>query len=260
MREDGVAVDWLEDAADGPDDAVWRPRGHSRRALAGLVNPDDGACNPVDVLALLRRKLRDPVRERCEVVAIEETPSAVRIRTGEGVIEAANVLLCVNSYLGLLLPAHAKLASPTRGQMLATRFPANANVRLLMSYYANYGYEYFRQTNDGAIVVGGWRQRFADVEVGYEDRTNPDVQKGLEQFATHMLGDGYEITARWSGTMGFSPDGLPVVDAVPSFARRRVWFCGGFTGHGMSMGYRTAQIAIGAMLDGAENIFDTARF
>lgn len=260
MREDGFKVEWLEKPGDGPDDAIWRPRDGRRRALAGLVNPDDGACNPIDVLALLTRKLRNAVRQRSEVVGLTETPGArsIAVRTAEGVIEAGHVLICANAYIGLLLPQIAKLATPTRGQMLATRCPPD--VRLLMSYYANHGYEYFRQTREGAIVVGGWRKRHADAEVGYEDRTTEPVQQGLEQFARHMLGDNFDITARWSGTMGFSPDHLPVVGAIGSFPSRRVWFCGGFTGHGMSMGFRTAQIAAAAMLDGAPNMFDLARF
>lgn len=262
LREDGFRVEWLEAPGDGPDDAVWRPRHGARRALAGLVNPDDGACNPVDVLALLTRKLRAPVRQRSEVTQIQEGPGgrSVVVRTAEGTIEAAHALLCANAYIGLILPEAARLARPTRGQMLAARFPEGSGVRLLMSYYANHGYEYFRQTRDGTVVVGGWRRRHADEEVGYEDRTTEPVQQGLEAFAAHMLGQPFEIAARWSGTMGFSPDGLPVVAPVGGFGSGRVWFCGGFTGHGMSMGFRTAQIAVGAMLGGAPNLFDASRF
>lgn len=261
MREDGFAADWLEGHGAGPEDAIWRPRDGKARALAGLVNPDDGACNPLDVLGLLLRKMRTPVRQRAEVVGIEDAPGgrSVIVRTAEGVIQAGHALVCANAYVGLLLPRIAQLAAPKRAQMLAARFRPDAGVRLLMSYYANHGYEYFRQTNEGTIVVGGWRKAHAEVEVGYEDRATEPVQSGLEGFTRRMLGDDFEITARWSGVMGFSPDHLPVVGAVEGFASKRVWFCGGFTGHGMSMGFRTAQIATAAMLEGAPNMFDVAR-
>ncbi len=261
MREDGFAVEWLEGPGAGPDDAIWRPRDGKPRALAALVNPDDGACNPLDVLGLLLRKMRAPVRQRAEVVGIDDGPGghSVIVRTAEGMIQAGHALVCANAYVGLLLPRIARLAAPKRAQMLAARFRPDAGVRLLMSYYANHGYEYFRQTNDGTVVVGGWRKAHADEEVGYEDRTTAPVQEGLEGFAKRLLGDAFEITARWSGVMGFSPDHLPVVGAVEGFASRRVWFCGGFTGHGMSMGYRTAQIATAAMLEGAPNMFDLQR-
>jgi hypothetical protein len=57
--------------------------------------------------------------------------------------------------------------------------------------------------------------------------------------------------------MGFSVTGLPVVKRVGTEleAAAPVWFCGGFTGHGMSMAYETTRIAVGVMLDGAENPF-----
>lgn len=70
----------------------------------------------------------------------------------------------------------------------------------------------------------------------------------IERYADELIGPGYEITARWSGTMGFSPDGMPMIGQVLG---DRVWFCGGFTGHGMSLGFRTAQAAVDAMLGGS---------
>ena len=63
----------------------------------------------------------------------------------------------------------------------------------------------------GVIVFGGCRTYHADKEVGYEDRTTPWVQDGIEKWARDMLGAGYEVLTRWAGTMGFSPDGLPMV-------------------------------------------------
>jgi glycine/D-amino acid oxidase-like deaminating enzyme len=65
------------------------------------------------------------------------------------------------------------------------------------------------------------------------------------------------ITARWAGTMGFSPDGLPLIG--PAGGASSPWFCGGFTGHGMSMGYQAAHEAVDAMLDGREPMFSVAR-
>ncbi|MEO1279335.1 MAG: hypothetical protein AAFV77_10305, partial [Planctomycetota bacterium] len=50
------------------------------------------------------------------------------------------------------------------------------------------------------------------------------------------------------GTMGFSPDGMPLVGPISEDGS--VWFCGGFTGHGMSLAYRTSAGAVTALLDG----------
>jgi len=65
------------------------------------------------------------------------------------------------------------------------------------------------------------------------------------------------ITARWAGTMGFSPDGLPLIGPVGGASSP--WFCGGFTGHGMSMGYQAAHEAVDAMLEGREPMFSIDR-
>lgn len=237
MREDGFAVEWVKSG----EDTVWR----SGRVLGGLVNPGDGSVNPVDMLGLLASKLREPVRERQEVVEIRPEGEAVFVRTTDGAYRAGRVLVCTNAYAGLLLPELAKLVTPRRGQMLALR---KDGARLDSSYYANFGSEYFRQTPDGTIVFGGCRTYNADEEVGYEDRTTPKVQSMIERYADELIGPGYEITARWSGTMGFSPDGMPMIGQVLG---DRVWFCGGFTGHGMSLGFRTAQAAVDAMLGGS---------
>lgn len=256
MREDGFAVEWVEEG----EDTVWR----SGHVLGGLVNPHDGSVNPVEMLGLLASKLREPVRERQEVVSLSPDGAGVTARTTDGVFRAGRVLVCTNAYAGLLFPELGRLVTPRRGQMLALRKPG---VRLDCSYYANFGSEYFRQTPDGTVVFGGCRTYNADAEVGYEDRTTERVQSMIEGYADRLLGPGYEIAARWAGTMGFSPDGMPILGPVPGPLGEsgRVWFCGGFTGHGMSLGFRTAQAAARAVLGLDEDaelrrIFSLARF
>jgi glycine/D-amino acid oxidase-like deaminating enzyme len=66
----------------------------------------------------------------------------------------------------------------------------------------------------------------------------------------------------WSGTMGFSSDGLPLIGPIPGASGGgdpRLWFCGGFTGHGLSMAYRAAHAVVASMLDGADNLLPLAR-
>lgn len=253
LREDGFRVGWMGSGQDW----VWR----NGRPLGGLLNPDDGSVNPVDLLRLLASKA-GPVFEHQEVFAVEPGPRAVTLRTAESAFSAPRVLVCTNAYAPLLFPSMTDLITPRRGQMMAVRSPG---LRLDCSYYANHGYEYFRQTSDGSVVVGGCRRAFADAEVGYEDTTTAPVQGALERFAQDRLGlraGGYEVVARWSGTMGFSPDGLPLIGPIPGAAGAtdsRIWFCGGFTGHGMSMGYRAAHAAVASMLDGADNLLPLAR-
>lgn len=259
LKEDGFAAEWIEQgSALAPDDDAWARGG----PMGGLVNPNDGAANSVDLLHFLAGKVKGPI-VAAGVERVTETPKGVRVETTRGALECGRALVCLNAYAPLVADALRGVVEPKRGQMLAVRPPSGAKPpRLAMSYYANRGYEYFRQPRrggaspDGTIVVGGWRRRFAATEVGYEDVTTHEVQRGLEGFAAHALGLDFarcEVTDRWSGVMGFTPDGLPRIG--PITPEGRAWFIGGFTGHGMSMGFETTRLAVGAMLDGALNPF-----
>ena len=246
LHEDGFNVQWLQA---GPTTRTLDSAWSTGKPLAGLLNPDDAACNPVEVLHHLASKLHRPVMDRQEVIRLESDDSGVITHASSVTIKARYALLCTNAYLPLLAPSSTHLVKPRRGQMLAIRAAGRV---LKYSYYANHGYEYFRQAADGTIVVGGGRKQHAETEVGYEDVTTPALQSDLEAFAASILGmerESLSIISRWSGTMGFSPDGLPLIGPLPNWPGNRVWFCGGFTGHGMSMAYRCALSCVEAMLD-----------
>ncbi len=269
LRKDGFDAAWI-----GAGDSAWTdtigllakkaPCGEANtpHISGALINPNDASCNSWDLLRYLAGKLSDPIVEGQEVFAIEAHDARrVRVRASDADVIAQRVLLCTNAYTPLLMPGLARLIAPRRGQMLALRAPS---LRLDHSYYANRGYEYFRQASDGTIVVGGCRRAFADREVGYEDRTTNDVQSALEDFAARTLGiprDRLDVVARWSGVMGFTPDGLPLVGSIEGdWPQGSLWLCAGCTGHGMSLFHRTARLAVEAMLDGASNPFSVDRF
>lgn len=244
LREDGFEVEWVERG----EDSVWRS---SRSGAAGgLVNPHDAACDPARVLQLLTTRLTDPVIEDQEVIEIRGvgTGKGVEVLTGNLRVRCSRVLICTNAYGPLLVPSLRGRIVPRRGQMLAARA---AGARLDYSYYANHGSEYFRLAADGVVVGGGFRAVHGTAEEGYEDAVTAPVQRDIEQFLERMLDARIEVISRWSGTMGFSADGLPIVGPLEGdWVRGSVWYCGGFTGHGMSMAYRTAAAAVDGILDG----------
>lgn len=244
LEDDGFDVGWVDRGQDSP----WSSR--SSGALGGLLNPHDAACNPVGAIEMLAARLAEPVMEHQEVMEIrgEGAGGGVEVRTADLRVRCARVLICTNAYGPLLLPDLRGRIAPRRGQMLAARSPG---ARLDYSYYANHGSEYFRQTPDGIVVAGGFRAPHGTAEEGYEDAVTEPVQRDIERFLQRMLGSPIEVVARWSGTMGFSSDGIPVVGPVDGdWDSGSVWFCGGFTGHGMSMAHRTADAAVEAVLEG----------
>lgn len=270
LKEDGFEVEW---ASEG-DDSIFGNRGREGNGVLGaLVNPNDASVNPVEMVRFLARKLKGAVYENETVLDIAQYTAhsthergLVAVRTPVRTFVAPRVLLATNAYTPLLIPSLSALVTPRRGQMFALRNTPDAAgrrpLRLAHSYYANYGSEYLRQTADGTVVIGGCRTYFAGREIGYEDVTTDWVQRALESFASRLLGPAFsaaDITTRWSGVMGFSPDGLPLVGPLPEFPAGNVWFCGAFTGHGMSMGFRTAGAAVAGMIEGTKSPFEMGR-
>lgn len=233
------------------DDPPWKS---TNPPLLGLLNTADAACNPHELLALLASRLDRPPIEHQEVIAHQPDHHAVRLTFTDGALIARHALFCTNAYTSLALPQLAGLITPNRAQMIALHAPAQL---LHRSYYANHGSEYFRQPTPDTIILGGKRSLNQTREQTLTDETTPDIQAALEDFALQMLGQRFPVTARWSGPMGFTADSLPLVGPIDT--TNRVWLCAGFNGHGMSMAYRTAQIAVNAMLDGEPNPFPLDR-
>lgn len=261
LREDGFEVGVIggTSGTEVPEDSLWSGAFTRARGAIGLVNPHDACCNPVELVEMLRKRSECPIIEGQEVLGVDDAGSALTVRMTDGVVNAGKVFIATNAYAGLLVPELAGVVTPRRGQMLAIRAKERT---LAMNYYANHGSEYFREGYEGTLVFGGCRKHFAEREVGYEDRPTDEVQGLIERFACDVLeAERVDVVARWTGVMGFSPDGLPLVGSLgrANGWNDRVWFCGGFTGHGMSLAHRTAAMAVEEMLGGATGPFPLAR-
>jgi glycine/D-amino acid oxidase-like deaminating enzyme len=237
MAEDGFEVRLIEQG----DDTLWTHGG----VRIGLENPNDGSVNPRELIEHFASMLGDALHTGCEVFSIEEDGEGVVIHARGMDVRAGRVLLCANADAPLLFPELANVVAPNRGQMLALDAP---DVRLDCSYYLNRGAEYLRRADERTIVVGGWRAHFEKDERTREDVTSDDIQSGLQTFAERVLGGRWPVVARWAGVMGFSPSGLPAITPLPGIDPSRGLFCGGFTGHGMSLAYRTTEDAIAVLL------------
>jgi len=197
-----------------------------------------------------------PVRQ------ITWTEDAVVLHTPDRRFRARRIVLALGAYLPKLVPALDAVVRPVRAQMLAT---APAEDRAIpVPAYSHDGHYYIRQLSRGDVLVGGGRHRHRRAEVGYEDRTTPAVQNTIERYLhTHFPWTrSLPIRQRWSGTMGFSPDGRPVVGTVPEHPRGL--FATGFTGHGMGYGFHMGRL-LAALLCGDRapaslSLFDANRF
>ncbi len=151
------------------------------------------------------------------------------------------MILATNAWTVELLPSIP--ITPVRAQMLAS---APAPPLIPCPVYAHWGHRYWRQLEDGSVLVGGFRDRAAAEEVGYGLGTTALVQGHLDN-QLRALGAAAEVTHRWSGTMGFSADGLPLVGRPPGL--RRIHVCAGYTGHGMGLAVSAAEALTRHVLD-----------
>lgn len=253
LGEDGVEARYL------PADEA-NARLHGEGFTGALSVPDGGTLHPVKLVRYLAAQSGATVLEGWPVTALEPGPSGARLVSERGALDAEHVALTLNAFLPRLVPEAARFVRPVRAQMLAT---APVRPLLAVPVYSHEGFFYLRQLWDGRLYLGGARHLNAEKEVGYEDATTAGLQADLEAYLrTHFPSIGTPaIERRWSGTMGFSPDGLPAVGAVPNVPRA-IW-AAGFTGHGMGFGLRFGLMLAHRVLgrdDEAADLFDVRRF
>jgi glycine/D-amino acid oxidase-like deaminating enzyme len=147
---------------------------------------------------------------------------------------------------------------PTRGQMLATEpIPE----RLFdCPHYSRHGFDYWQQREDGRILAGGFRDTALDDEFTTSEETTSAIQNSLESLVADLVGWPVVPTHRWAGLFGFVPDFMPVVGRVPG--EERLWVSGGYSGHGMVLGFMCGELVASAIL-GRDvpdlDLFDPAR-
>jgi glycine/D-amino acid oxidase-like deaminating enzyme len=226
MHNDGLACDWY----DGPDGV-------------GLSIPVDAAFNPLRRCRLLAaRALSRGARlfARTAVTAVRQG----RVETATGQVTCRRIIVAVDGKLELLLPELSGRVRTARLQMLATA-PTVERVVPCPSYYRE-GYEYWQQTEDGSIALGGFRDRAGDGEWRFDAAPAEPVQGMLEAFLRDHLGVHAPITHRWAASAAYSRDGQPILEQV----RDGVWALGAYSGTGNVIGSLCGRAVVALALDG----------
>nr|HID14552.1 FAD-binding oxidoreductase [Anaerolineae bacterium] len=234
LQEDGF------DAWFSPGDPL------ERGFCAALRQPDDVV---VDAGVLTRALLATcdvTVHEGTEVYALEPEGDDVRVWARGRTVLCSGVVLAINGYASLLDSYFTDKVAPTRSLVFATQ-PLD-KVVLEQPCSADYGYEYCRQLPDRRLLLGGWRRAHTssqDIELG------DVVRDGLLRFASHHFPEvEMRSVNRWSGTMGFTPDGLPLVGQLPDLPQ--VYFAVGFGGRGLTWAFVVVERLVELMLHDAD--------
>jgi gamma-glutamylputrescine oxidase len=238
LRADGFSAEWIDE-----------PAGRLAERYAGAVrHPRDAALQPARWVRRLAGAAADTgveIRENERVASLEG-------------VDADAVVVATDGYPSGLLGELDELVQPIRGQVVVTE----PLVERLYErpHYARRGFDYWQQLPDGRLVVGGRRDTDLEAESTSQEATTPEVQAALEELIGDLVGGQPAITHRWSGIFGMSPDGLPVVGAVPG--RDGVWVSGGYSGHGNVLGPACGDLVAKAILGRREpelTLLDPAR-
>lgn len=192
--------------------------------------------NPAQLIESIKKKLES------RKVQIIENSSAFEI-TEDGVktelntIKAKQVVLALNGYFPEFNTIYKDVIVPRRAQMLAVEIEEDFDCQSL--YYDPPERVYWRKTQDKVLVIGGKRLLDEQGEIGDFEKISPVIQKGLEAYLSEQLNLKYKVLNRWSGTMGFTDHELPIIDKVK--APLETYMIGGFSGHGMGLGFHSGK-------------------
>jgi glycine/D-amino acid oxidase-like deaminating enzyme len=222
---------------------------YGRGFIGRLYQPGDFWLQPWLLVTRLMASSGARVLENCEVRAIEQAGDTVTIRGRRATVTCRQAILATNAYSRNLHEYFRDKVFPTRAQMYATE-PSPEPRLIEMPTGTEDGFEYFRQLPDGRFLIGGYRDRFAEEEVGYGDETTPHLQAGMQAWVAERFPEVAKlaVTHRWAGIMGFTSDAMPLIGRLPDMPN--VAFAVGFTGSGMSYGPLAARLTADYVLDG----------
>ena len=266
FEEDAVLLQTLGVVVQQWSRAECAVRTHSDAFIGGLFYPHGGQLWPAKLaraVAVAAARAGARLHSGVHVQGVTADGSMLQVQTSAGALQARAVIHASNGWARRLLPELHDVLVPVRGQVLAT---APAEPMWDFGLVANDGYEYWRQLADGRIVLGGMRWRSADMGRDCDDDTQLDAETaaGLRAFLPAHFSRlaALAVEYEWSGVMCYTPDGQPLVGALPG--RPGEYIAAGYTGHGMPLafmaGYCVAELALGALPTIMANAFSPKRF
>jgi glycine oxidase len=191
-------------------------------SVGGFWSPDDGAVDPVQVVAAFRA---DAVRMGATIVpdsavALDHDGHQLRGVIGErGHYKAGMVVIAAGAWSGRLqqLPRPISV-EPVRGQMLAFDWPAGAPPAIV------YGHHCYLLYRAGEMLVGSTMEH-----AGFDASVTATALTELQARASKVYPALARMSARrsWAGLRPGTPDGLPIIGAEPRLPG--LWYA---TGHG----------------------------
>jgi gamma-glutamylputrescine oxidase len=217
LREDGFAAELIErDDLEEPLKGI----GH-----AGCLVDHDAALQPAKWIRALATDA-----ETAGARIYESTPAQLGhpVIANGAAVSAPTVVIAADAASSAVV----ETVRARRLHMIATAPLDSILVTTLV--YARYGYEYFQQTADGRIALGGFSDLDGERSYTETEEGNPAVWERLARYLSEDLGiaEG-QITHRWVGIVGFSDDYRPFAGQVDD----GLYALGGYSGTGNLIGF-----------------------
>ncbi|MEI6404334.1 MAG: FAD-binding oxidoreductase [Actinomycetes bacterium] len=208
----------------------------------GLLIDTDGSFHPVArALVFAQMAVAQGARLYEHTPALTVTSHAVT--TPHGVIRARHIIVATDGYLTRVLPETAAHVRQVRLQMIATA--PQSEVMFDYPGYAHFGYDYWQQRPNGAVVIGGGRHTVRDFE--YTDNMiSTEPVRDYLQARLSRLGVSAPITHAWAGIVTYTDSGQPFVGQV----QPDVYGLGGFCGTGNIVGTLLGRELVNLIVEG----------
>jgi gamma-glutamylputrescine oxidase len=204
----------------------------SERYLGGLLDPRSGHLNPLKFTQGVARAAESAgvkIFENSQVLRYEDGPEVV-VQTAQGTVRCAHLVLCGNVYIDGVAPPLARRILGVGTYIIATEPLGEERVTALLPSNAavadiNWILDYFRRSADHRLLFGG--------RVSYSAVQPPRLAESMRKRMLRIfptLAD-VKVAYAWGGYLDIT------MNRAPDFGRLapNVFYCQGFSGHGMSL-------------------------
>jgi gamma-glutamylputrescine oxidase len=228
----------------------------SPRYLAGLLDTRSGHLQPLKYTQGLARAAENAgavIYENSAVLRYEDGPR-VLVRTAQGSVRCAHLVLCGNAYIGAVAPALARRILGVGTYIIATEPLAEERVRNLLPSNAavadiNWILDYFRASADHRLLFGG--------RVSYSAVQPPRLPESMRQRMVRVFPSlkDVKVARAWGGYLDIT------MSRAPNFGKlaANVYYLQGFSGHGISLAGLAGKLAAEAIAGTAERFDVFAR-
>ncbi|WP_447939641.1 NAD(P)/FAD-dependent oxidoreductase [Pseudoxanthomonas mexicana] len=224
-----------------------RDRVHSTRYHDGLFEPQGFHFHPLNYATGLARAAIErgvAVHADSPAVSLERRGSAWRVRTPEGEVEAAQVVLACGGYLAGLR-AHVDAAVLPIATYVMVTSPLGARMPEVLRtgaavYDTRFAFDYYRPLPDTRILWGG--------RISVLDRSPTAVRRLLYRDMLKVFPqlEGIGIDYAWSGLMSYARHQMPQIGQVEP----GLWLAQAFGGHGVAPTTFAGEVLAAAIAEG----------